>query len=235
VPFWSSHPPPLESSDLAGTSQWELPSIPSGALDMGDSVADLSGSMWSDDSTAYPPASLSPPPPPPTGAPPQPMGQPLRAPAAVLGRMTADDLRALWGRVGVHVAKAALDLLERSKHTLVGNGSYEGFIAEALAQVPYASPPHGPGEYGILVYAQTAAQVHTRLTDILPGDVAVLEGARLKGHKGLHTYSITAGEGAPCMGVVSEFEAKKLKLRVLQANRRVGQAVSGRVMLQKLC
>ncbi|KAI0278457.1 hypothetical protein BC826DRAFT_1113370 [Russula brevipes] len=83
VPVWSSHLPP-ESSDLAGTGQWELPSIPSGGLDLGHSIADLSGSMWSDDSTAYPPASLSPPPPPPpTGAPPQPMGQPVRAPSRV--------------------------------------------------------------------------------------------------------------------------------------------------------
>jgi hypothetical protein len=50
---WSVHPP-QESSDLAGSSQWELPSIPSGSLDLG--TGELSGSMWSEDSTAYPPA-----------------------------------------------------------------------------------------------------------------------------------------------------------------------------------
>ncbi|KAH9969884.1 hypothetical protein BC827DRAFT_1120357 [Russula dissimulans] len=137
--------------------------------------------------------------------------------------MTADDLRALWNRVGVHVADAASGLLERSKRTLVGNGSYEGFIAEALTQVPNAAGPQRPGEYGFLIYAQTAAQVHTRLTDIMPGDVVVLESAKLKGHKGLHAYSISAGEGSPCMGVVHEFDAKKLKLKALQANQRVGQ------------
>jgi hypothetical protein len=139
--------------------------------------------------------------------------------------MTSNDLRALWGRVGVHVGEAALLLLERSKRALVGNGSYEGFIAEALALVSNALPPQSPGEYGILIYAQTAAQVHTRVTDILPGDVVVLDAAKLKGIKGLHTYRITAGEGAPCMGVVSEFDVKKLKLKALQANQRVGQAV----------
>ncbi|KAF8272814.1 hypothetical protein EI94DRAFT_1565374 [Lactarius quietus] len=138
--------------------------------------------------------------------------------------MTVDELRTVWGRVGVHVAEAAAALLERSKHKLVGNGSYEGFVAEALAEVPNASAAQRPGEYGFLVYAQTAAQVHTRLADIMPGDVVVLEGARFKGHKGLHSYSMSVGESAPCMGVVSEFDPKKLKLRTLQANKRVGQA-----------
>ena len=225
---WSA-PPPLESSDLAGSGQWELPSIPSGSFDLGNNVitSDLSGSMWSEDSTAYPPAaqtsvSRSPPP---TVVPQQPVGQP-RAPAiASPAQMTADELRALWYRVGAHVAEAASRLLERSKRTLVGNGSYESFIAEALLQVPNASPPHGPGEYGFLIYAQTAAQVHTRLTDIMPGDVVVLDGAKLKGYKGLHTYSMSAGERAPCMGIVSEFDVKKLKLKALQASQRVGQAV----------
>ena len=218
---WSVHPP-QESSDLSGSGQWELPSIPSGSLDLGS--GDLSGSLWSEDSTAYPPAvpsrpSISTPPPP------IPVLQRPRTPAAVPPQMTSEDLRALWGRVGVHIGEAASRLLERSKRTLVGNGSYEGFIAEALAQVPNALPPLSPPEYGILIYAQTAAQVHTRVTDILPGDVIVLDAAKLKGYKGLHTYSISAGESAPCMGVVSEFDVKKLKLKALQANRRVGQAV----------
>lgn len=218
-----SVPQSLEPSDLTASSQWEQPSIPSGSLDLHDSV-DLSASRWSEDSTTYPPAAPSstrPPPPPPAS------GQP-RAPhaaAAISARVTADELRSLWLRVGMHVAEAALDLFERSKRTLVGTGSYEGFIAEALAHVPNAAPPRHPGEYGFLIYAQTGAQVHTRLTDIMPGDVVVLEGAKLKGHKGLQTYSKSVGEASPCMGVVSEFDAKKLKLRALQANRRVGQAV----------
>ena len=228
VPQWST-PPPQESSDLAGSGQWELPSIPSGSFDLGNSVitGDLSGSMWSEDSTAYPAVAqpLVSQSPPPTVTPQQPVGQP-RAPAAVVpGQVTADELRALWYRVGAQVGEAATRLLQRSKRTLVGNGSYEGFIAEALSQVPNALPPRGPGEYGILIYAQTAAQVHTRLTDVMPGDLVVLDGAKLKGYKGLHMYSMSAGEGAPCMGIVSEFDVKKLKLKALQANQRVGQAV----------
>ena len=220
----SSVPQSLEPSDLAATGQWDLPSIPSGSLDLHDS-GDLSASRWSDDSTIYPPAapSSAPHPPPPSAS-----GKP-RAPAVVSARVTAEELRDVWLRVGMHVAEAALDLFERSKRTLVGTGSYEGFVAEALAQVPNAAPPRHPREYGFLVYAQTGAQVHTRLTDIMPGDVVVLEGAKLKGHKGLQTYSKSVGGtppwAPPCMGVVSEFDAKKLKLRALQANQRVGQTV----------
>lgn len=215
----SSAPQSLEPSDLAGTGQWEQPSISSGSLDFHDS-GDLSASRWSEDSTTYPPAapSLAPHPPPASG-------QPRAAPVAVSARVTADELRAVWDRVGTHVAEAASLLFERSKHTLVGTGSYEGFIAEALAQVPNAAPPRHPGEYGFLIYAQTGAMVHTRLTDIMPGDVVVLEGAKLKGHKGLQTYNQSVGGSSPCMGVVREFDAKKLKLRALQANQRVGQAV----------
>jgi myosin tail region-interacting protein MTI1 len=189
--------PPQESSGPAGRGQRELPSISSGLPDLG--TGELSGSMWSKGSTAYPPAvpsrlSISTPPPPLTGVARQrPVGQRSRAPAAVPTQMTSDDLCALWGRVGVYVGEAASRLLERSKRTLVGNGSYEGFIAEALALVPNALPPQSPGEYGILIYAQTAWQVHTRVADILSGDVVVLDAAKLKGHKGLHTYSLSAG------------------------------------------
>jgi len=221
-------PPPRTVPDLSesvGTGQWELPSIPSSSLDFGDSGAtsDLSASMWSEDSTAYPPAAPRVTAPPPAVPPRVSIDQP-RPLASAPARMTVDELRTVWGRVGYHVAEAAAALLERSKQKLVGNGSYEGFVAEALAEVPNASAAQGPGEYGFLVYAQTAAQVHTRLADIMPGDIVVLESAKFKGHKGLHSYSMSAGESAPCMGVVSEFDPKKLKLKALQANKRVGQA-----------
>ena len=226
---WSVHPP-QESSDPAGRGQREpLSPIPSVSPDLG--TCDLSGPMWSEDSKAYPPAvpsplSISTPPPALTsGVLQQPVGQRPRTPVAVPSQMTSDDLRALWGRVGVCVGEAASQLLQRSKRTLVGNGSYEGFVAEALAQVPNALPPQSPGEYGILIYAQAGVQVHTRMTDILPGDVVVLNAAKLKGYRGLHFYIDYVGEGAPCMGVVSEFDTNKLKLKALRANKRVGRAV----------
>jgi len=108
----------------------------------------------------------------------------------------------------------------------VGSCSYEGFIAEALSQVPNALPPQSPGEYGILIYAQEAAQVHTRLTDILPGDVFVLDRAIFETSYVLYIKMLITDEGRPPMGIVSKFDPKKRKLEAVQANHQLGyQAV----------
>ena len=218
-------PPPamVDQNDTSG--QWELPSIPTGGLDFGENSAtsDLSTSMLSEDSTYYPP--------PPAEKPLPPTIVPPSDYAHAPTQMSAEELRALWGRVGVQICEVATTLHERSKKTLIGDGSYAGFVAAVLAQVPNAQQPPMDGvEYGYLVYAQSGASVHTRASEIMPGDIIVLEGAKLKGHKGLHAYTTVAGEGAPCIGVVCEFETKKLKVRSLQANQHVGQAVSALVL-----
>ncbi|KAA1474716.1 hypothetical protein DENSPDRAFT_782283 [Dentipellis sp. KUC8613] len=137
--------------------------------------------------------------------------------------MSAEELRAVWGRVGVQVHESAVSLLERSKRTLIGNGSYAGFVDAVLTQVPNAAA--GGSQYGFLVYEQTGGSVHVRASEIMPGDVIVLEDAKLKGHKGIQSYHQAAGEGGvPCVGVVSEFEVRKMKVKALQANQHVGQA-----------
>jgi len=58
----------------------------------------------------------------------------------------------------------------------------------------------------------------------MPGDIISLEEAKFKGHKGLHqSYQQSVGvEGEAALGVVSECEAKKSKVKVFQANRHVG-------------
>ncbi|TFY62404.1 hypothetical protein EVG20_g6713, partial [Dentipellis fragilis] len=201
-------PPPAPPSEAASTGGWELPSIPTGGLDFGDSATeDLSASMWSEDSTAYPPAPANVPPPPakevPRAAPP-PAAPPPAAPHPP-AHLSAEDLRAV-GRSSA------------TGRTLV-------FVDAVLAQVPNAAT--GGAEYGFLVYAQTGGAVHVRASEIMPGDVIVLEDAKLKGHKGLQTYHQAAGDGGvPCVGVVSEFEVRKMKVKALQANQHVGQAVS---------
>jgi hypothetical protein len=136
---------------------------------------------------------------------------------------------ALWGKIGVQVVESATKLFEKSKRSLVGDGSYAGFVKAAFAQVPDAQRVSGEGEdWGYLIYVQTAGSVQRRIADILPGDVIAFWDAKLKGHKGLHTYSqnIGAGENGPLVGVVSEVESKKSKVRVWQANQHVGQQVS---------
>lgn len=62
-----------------------------------------------------------------------------------------------------------------------------------------------------------------------PGDIAAFYDAKLKGKKGLHTYSQHVGSvEEPLVGVISEFEDRKHKLRVLQVERGVPDEVSYR-------
>ncbi|KZV60765.1 hypothetical protein PENSPDRAFT_593697 [Peniophora sp. CONT] len=141
--------------------------------------------------------------------------------------MSPEELRAAHNSVGAKLAEVANALLQKSKGTLVGNGSYAGFVSAALSHVPHARVPESSGsstQYGFKIYHQVASTVHTRAAEILPGDIIVLVDARLKGHKGLHNYSLSVGEGTACVGVVVEFEGKKAKVRCAQANQHVGQA-----------
>ncbi|TRM64164.1 hypothetical protein BD626DRAFT_547867 [Schizophyllum amplum] len=129
---------------------------------------------------------------------------------------------AVWGRVGVQICEAATTLFDKSKKTLIGDGSFHGFIAATLHEVPNAQAV-APDAYGALVYVQAGPTVQKRVSEILPGDVVLLRDARLKGHKGLTAYTLAVGQGEDVVGIVGEFEAKKSKVRVFQANQHVGQ------------
>jgi len=200
------------------SSQWELPSIPNSSLDM-DGGNDLSMS-WTDAAEPISPTTpLSSQPPP-----------PARNRGSVLlpmeRQLSADDLMALWGRVGVQVCEVATSMFEKSKKTVVGDGTYSGFIQSVLATVPNAAPaPTAAGEYGYLIYVQNGPSVQKRVSDIMPGDIVEIVDAKLKGHKGLQTYhqSVGVAGSEPLVGVVGEFEPKKSKIRVFHANQHVGQ------------
>ncbi|KAF8832646.1 hypothetical protein HHX47_DHR1001329 [Lentinula edodes] len=200
--------PPSESI----SSQWEMPSIPS--LDFGGNT-DLSLS-WTDDmalstSSAQPSPDI-----------PAIHSTQVTTTAAADLVLNSDDLVAVWGRVGVQVCEVATTLFEKSKKVLIGDGTYQGFIDATLREVPNAAPMTGQ-EYGYLVYMQSGASVQKRASEILPGDIAWMHEAKFKGHKGLQTYSQSVGSEVPLVGVVGEFEAKKFKIRVFQANQHVGQ------------
>ncbi|EPQ54681.1 hypothetical protein GLOTRDRAFT_43067 [Gloeophyllum trabeum ATCC 11539] len=128
----------------------------------------------------------------------------------------------MWGKVGIQVCEVATTLYEKSKKSLVGDGTYAGFVQAVLSEVPNASAP-SPPSYGYLVYSQTGATVQKRISDIMPGDILTAHDAKLKGHKGLQTYHQNIGAEELLVGVVTEFEAKKHKVRVFQANQHVGQ------------
>lgn len=157
--------------------------------------------------------------------------------------LTSDDLMAVWGRVGVQVCEVATSFHDRAvaaAHSsskkgghgassapgagVVGDGTYAGFVDAVLQQVPNAATHWTPPDsYGFLVYQQTAQAVQKRVSEILPGDIVEIIEARLKGHKGLQAYTQQVEE---LVGVVSEFEPKRSKIRVFQANLRPGQSVS---------
>ena len=136
----------------------------------------------------------------------------------------------IWGKVGVHICEAAMASYEKSKKVLVGDGSYAGFIRAVLSQVPNAAPAPVPSEgdgldYGYLIYSQNGVAVQRRAAEIMPGDIVVLVDAKLKGHKGLQSYHQHVGATEAIIGVVSEFDPKKSKIKVFQANQHVGQQV----------
>ena len=201
--------PTLPPSDLADSisSQWELPSIPSASLDPGG--GDLSMS-WTDAGVSGT-ASLPPP------------VVPGRSLARQESKLSADELIAIWGRVGVQICEVATALFEKSKKSLIGDGTYAGFVGAVLSEVPNAAPLSSG--YGYLIYQQTGTAVQKRASEIMPGDVVELVDAKLKGHKGLQTYTQTVGAGEALLGVVGEFEPKKSKVRLYHANQHVGQQV----------
>lgn len=209
----STQPPmsPDPNDSLSASGQWELPSIPS--MNFGGGT-DLSLS-WTD---AGEPAS----PPPPA----VPGKQPATHSKAALDKpRSSDELIMVWGRVGVQVCEVATSLFEKSKKSLIGDGSYVGFIKAVLAEVPNASAlSYEEGEYGYLIYSQNGTAVQKRVSDIMPGDIVEMHDAKLKGHKGLQTYhQNVGGSGEILVGIVGEFEAKKSKIRVFHANQHVGQ------------
>ncbi|CAE6471020.1 unnamed protein product [Rhizoctonia solani] len=122
----------------------------------------------------------------------------------------SDMLMVLWGKIGVQVTQSAIALAEKGKKSIVGDGTGAGFVTAVLAGVDTAYK----SSYGWLVFAQSGGKVQRRSSDIMPGDIVVMTDVKLKGHKGLQAYSThVSGE---LVGVVSEFEAKKHKIKVWQ-------------------
>ncbi|KAG6902629.1 hypothetical protein C0995_014235 [Termitomyces sp. Mi166 len=205
-------PPPEPSVPISDSisSQWEMPSIPSGSIEF-STPADISLS-WPEKSSASSSRSPAPPPPP-------------KPAVDVDVQLSSDDLMTVWGRVGVQICEVATTLFEKSKKSLIGDGTYDGFIRVVLGEVPNAVMPTSNASYGYLIYAQTGNTVQKRASEIMPGDIMVLHDAKLKGHKGLQSYHQNVGIGEPLAGVISEFEPKKSKVRLFQANQHVGQQV----------
>ncbi|CUA68847.1 Nascent polypeptide-associated complex subunit alpha, muscle-specific form [Rhizoctonia solani] len=200
----SRPPPPPEESDFehAGVDEY------------------MTRSLVSEDETNYPTPQAA------AAAPTRPSRELPVPPKPTVVRPTAaappgpepdpDMLMVLWGKVGVQVTQSALALAEKGKKSIVGDGTSTGFVTAVLAGVDNAYK----ASFGWPVFIQNGPTVQRRSSDIMPGDIIVMTDIKLKGHKGLQGYSThVSGE---LVGIVSEFEAKKHKVKVwqpaLQAN-----------------
>ncbi|KAH8091063.1 hypothetical protein BXZ70DRAFT_1002031 [Cristinia sonorae] len=207
-------------------SGWELPQIPSSTLDFGTDTDLSSSGQWSEVAT---PEGTSQPgfPPPPVPAHEPIALEPARRPSSahVEANLSSDELMSQWGRVGVQIHEVAANMYEKSKKTVVGDGTYTGFISAVVGQIPNAAQPSGSPHdaFGYLIYSQVASALQRRASDIMPGDIIVLHDAKLKGHKGLQMYNQNVGVGEPLVAIVADFEAKRSKVKVFQANQHVGQ------------
>ena len=208
--------PPLESPATAESSKqqqhpWELPNIPSGSFDLGSrpeesmqmSWTEVGGSSSSAQNHTYPPGSSS-------------NYAPFAGPSPTVLRPEA--LALLAQRLNSRILESAHLIHEKSKKNVIGDGTSFGFLQQVLSTVPIASTE----SLGHLIYAQTGTNVTRRAGDIIPGDIIALYDAKMKGHKGLASYTIVVGSAdEPLLGIVSEFSAsgKKIKLKAFAVNQ----------------
>jgi hypothetical protein len=210
--------PPLESPATAETSKqqqhpWELPNIPSGSFDLGSRPEESMQMSWTEvggssssaqnEPHTYPPGSNY-------------NYTPFSGPSPPA--LEPEALAALAQRLNPQVIDSAHSTHEKSKKNVIGNGSSLGFLQQVLNAVPTASTE----SLGHLIYAQTGTNVTRRAGDIAPGDVIALYDAKMKGHKGLASYSIVVGSaGEPLLGIVSEFSVsgKKVKVKAFAVNQ----------------
>ncbi|GFZ45131.1 hypothetical protein JCM24511_02857 [Saitozyma sp. JCM 24511] len=137
-----------------------------------------------------------------------------------------NELQAASRDAGVRLARAARGMFDQGKKAYYGDGSPAGFVLLAMENAQLPRPQQA---WGLVVFEQEAASVLKRHDEPRPGDIAAFHDAKLKGKKGLQSYTQQVGSVEdPLVGVVIESEAKKHKLRVLQVERGVPEEVSYR-------
>lgn len=227
-PDWAERPPSSNvSSGLSKSASARVTATPSLGSTL-SSASTAAGTIFS--TNTYMTSTTSPPRRRRAGtlAPASPLSPQLSAEGVLpLPRPDADAVIELHERIGTRVGAAAENLFDKARSTavLVGDGTYPGFVLACARQVPEAVVPSKTARYpyGHLVYFQTSSTVHKRYAEIMPGDVIALQNALFKGSKGLQSYTEEYGSrGEPVVGVIGEYEQRKTKVRVYQANQHVG-------------
>ncbi|WVQ73144.1 hypothetical protein IAR50_002708 [Cryptococcus sp. DSM 104548] len=136
-----------------------------------------------------------------------------------------DQLREASANNGAGLIRSAHAIFQQGKRGQYGDGSSTGFVMLAM-QNAGMTPTEG---WGQVIFEQEGGSILRRYDEPRPGDIAAFYDAKLKGKKGLSTYSQHVGSvEEPHVGVVAEFEERKHKLRVLQVERGVPEEVSYR-------
>jgi hypothetical protein len=132
------------------------------------------------------------------------------------GKLRQDQLENSWNRFGMGISKL-VDKMTGS--VAVSDGSSHALVIELLRGMPAALPPVGTRAYGALVYANLGNASVQQFDEIRPGDIVSFRNAKFSGkHSGaLHSkYSL---EVAVHVGVVTEWDGTKRKVRVAEQGR----------------
>ena len=141
--------------------------------------------------------------------------------------MNAIELNDAWSRVGIRIADTIERLFKKSKRTVVGDGTYAGFVNAVLENVPTASAVLQGDEssFGRPIYFQKGPSVSKRVGDIMPGDIITMENVKLRGVRGIKPYRQFVGERGPVVAIIREYRARKSVVKAYQACQQVGTQV----------
>jgi hypothetical protein len=132
-------------------------------------------------------------------------------------RLRQDQLEEAWERFGRRIASE----VAKKKDTVVSTGSPEALVHALLAPFTDALRPVGTRAYGALIYGNLANASTQQNDEIRPGDIITLRNAKFQGKHGpMHAkYSIEVGKGDGHVGVVSEWDGTKKKVRAWEQGR----------------
>lgn len=128
---------------------------------------------------------------------------------------SVETLRQWSTHIGSVIAKLAVDACKQTSAP-IADGSARGFVQAMLASMPGALPSVGYS-FGVLILTQVGpTMMQPQLDEVRPGDCVSCSQADFRGKKGLAPYHMTFGsQSEPTIGIVTECETKKNKLRCI--------------------
>ncbi|KAF2091459.1 hypothetical protein K490DRAFT_31654 [Saccharata proteae CBS 121410] len=156
-------------------------------------------------------------------------------------RLRQDQLENAWERFGRRISED----VAAKQNTVVGDGSPQSLVLEALKPLQSALLPVGTRAYGALVYANLANASVQQNDEIRPGDIISLRNAKFQGKHGPMHSKYSEDVGKPDhVGIVVEWDGTKKKVRAYEQGRenkkvkvesfRMGDLRSGEVRIWRV-